>query len=99
LSYMDANNTQDLDTIVFIYSLAYNCFKRLFKVNKLLINLTVCTHSSQACENLKDKQERNKTTLSSGKITYFLQSFNRYSTNISFLTLNYRSYKIKRYLV
>lgn len=99
LNYMDTNNTQDLDTIVFVYSLAYNCFNRLFKVNKLLINITVCTHSKQACENLKDKQEKNKTTVASGKVTYFGESFVRYSTNPNLLILNYRSYNIKRYLV
>ena len=96
INYLDYRDNEDLEDIIYIYSIAYAIFRRIIKFNyNVYIYIKVCTSNIQACQNIKEKLLRVKTEDATGKHTKLNELLNKYNVSPAFLKIELENYDIE----
>lgn len=95
LNYFDYRDRQDIEDIIYVYSIAYSIFRRIIKFNyNVYIDITICTSSIQGYQNIKEKLVRIKMEEATGKHTKLDGLLNKYNVSQAFLRIELENYDI-----
>jgi len=95
LNYLDYKDKQDMEDIIYVYSIAYSIFRRLIKFNyNVYIDIKVCTSSMQSAINMKEKLLKEKEG-KFGIYTKLDELLNKYNVFPSFVNIQFKNYDIK----
>lgn len=95
LNYFDYRDRQDIEDIIYVYSIAYAVFRRLIKFNyNVYIDIKVCTSSMEASHNIRVKLLRVKSEEANGKHTKVDELLNKYNVSPAFLRIELENYDI-----
>lgn len=95
LNYFDYRDRQDIEDIIYVYSMAYSVFRRLVKFNyTIYIDMKVCTSSMEASHNIKEKLLRIRSIEANGKHSKLDGLLNRYNVSPAFLKIELENYDI-----
>lgn len=95
LNYFDYRDRQDIEDIIYVYSIAYAIFRRIIKFNyNVYIDINVCTSSIEAYQNIKEKLLRIKSEDENGKHTKLDKFLSKYNVSPAFLKIELENYDI-----
>lgn len=95
LNYFDYRDRQDIEDIIYVYSMAYSVFRRLIKFNyTVYVDMKVCTSSIEASHNIKGKLLRVKSQEANGKHTKLDEVLSKYNVSPAFLKIELENYDI-----
>lgn len=95
LNYFDYRDKQDIEDIIYVYSITYSIFRRLIKFNyTVYIDMKVCTSSIEASHNIKGKLLRVKGEEANGKHTKLDELLSKYNVSPAFLKIKLENYDI-----
>lgn len=95
LNYFDYRDKQDIEDIIYVYSMAYSVFRRLIKFNyTVYIDVKVCTSSMEASHNIRGKLLRVKSEEANGKHTKLDELLSKYNVSTAFLKIELENYDI-----